>query len=277
MLVILLALGCFLLSPVTAEDGVNVYYGKCAEGGSVTEHVRRTSGGDYEVLNITVAFTDGTEIYATRPSERMQTILLCAGGNDISFCPHVKGAFGFDTKSCVSIDSQTGLVTNFTCNSHQDYSGGEPPGVSPGMDITEFTTDGVSFAVAAMELAPWSNVAWEDRYRFNGTSLITNNSQVIELNATQLQIQNRIKDAFVRSWSAVSFVSSGVLEHGPRGLHVTDGNGGSANLTDAAGVMLDTTSAPTKGNAAVTGVPALTVTLLLLLLLISATAASLRV
>ena len=264
MLVIMLAVGS-LLSPATADYAINVYHGNTADGGNVTEHVRGTTGSDYEVLNITVKFKNGSHIYATRPSDQNDTILLCAAGFEIGLC------FGLNDNSyitnCVSIASQSGLATNFSCNSHRDYPGGKPPGVIPGIDTTKYTTDGVSFFSFSQELAPWYSPVQEDRYRFNSTSLVRNASNAIALNATQLELQNQIKDAFTTSWSAVSFLSFGVLAHGPRALYVTDGNGGGANLTDSAGVPLDTTSAPSKGSTAAIGACDSTVSLLLLILI----------
>ena len=262
VLTIMLSLS-FLLHSAYGTDDINVYRGKTAEGGIVAERVRSTSGNNYEVLNITVVFTNGSKIYATQSFDQSNAILLCSTGHPIASFPYM--IFFSSATNCFSIDPQSGLATNFTWNLHYEFAGGKPPGILPGMDTTVFTTDGITFPVIAQEMTPSSFRVDEYSYRFNGTSLVKNNSDVVSLNATQVQVQNSIREAFTNSWSAVSFLSSGVLEHGPRGLYVTDGEGGSANLTDAAGVRFDPNPAPHKNSLAQIQVHPFVVAVVLLL------------
>ena len=229
-----------LLTPGRAEHVMKVYRGRSAGGGSVTELVLITSDNDYEVLNITVSFTNGSTIYATRTFSMDDTITLCAEN---------VGSYGWTSEAtCFSMNSQTGLATYYTKHLFYDWNHQKGASTSAGKDSTENTTDGIHFKVVEKEVAPWAYGSGTYQYHFNGTTLVWNSSYAIKLDSEQLRIQNGIKDAFTKSWSAVSFLSSGVLEHGPRGLYVTDGKGGSANLTDTAGVPLDTTSAPSKGS-----------------------------
>ena len=276
--IILVALGVFLTSdPASAEHMVKVYRGKRAGGGSVTERILVISGDDYEVLNITVEFKNGSTLSATRSLDLNDSILLCATGRPMSFYPHIIDSITYNSMmrsayaiNCVIIDPQTGLASNFSCQSHSELpggTGGKPPGVAE-TDTTDCTTDGVTFSLVESELSPWAYGTWMDSYHFNGTSLVKNSSYAITLNAKQLRIQHGIRGAFTKSWSAVSFLSSGVLEHGPRGLYVTDGKGGSANLTDAAGVPLDALGlanpAQSKGSFAVISSPTFVNALVLL-------------
>ena len=249
-----------LLSPTSAEHVMKVYSGKRAGGGSVTERVLSTGGDDYEVLNITVEFKNGSAIYATRTFDLKDTISLC-------FYQRIRS--NADATNCFSIDSQTGRATSFTRHSFEDWIPMKDPSATLGMERIENTTDGINFIVVEETLGPYFFDSWMYSYRFNGTSLVRNSSYATTLDSKQLKAQNQIKRAFTKGWSAVSFLTSGVLAHGPRGLYVTDGKGGSANLTDAAGVPLNLVGppslAPSKGSSAEGSGHTLALALLLLI------------